>query len=141
MKTADRELPIDEARWQAQERARLGDAGADDGDLRIARALRQAPDVALPMDFARQVAALARQQAAVTMALEQRLLQVLLVVLAVSTLVALVWFGRTWLAGLAALLPGGEAAAGWCLVAMLCGLLNWGLGQLRGVAVGSWRLT
>ena len=141
MKTADRELPIDEARWQAQERARLGDAGADAGDLRIARALLQAPDVALPMDFARQVAALARQQAEVTMALEQRLLQVLSVVLAVSTLVALAWFGRTWLAGLAALLPGGEAAAGWCLVAMLCGLLNWGLGQLRGVAVGSWRLT
>lgn len=140
MNTVDRELPIDEARWQAQERARFGDAGADDVDLRIARALRDAPAVALPMDFAAQVAAMARQQAVASVLLEQRLLQVLSAVLAVSALVTLAWFGRIGLAGLAALLPGGEIAVGWCLLVVVCGLLNWGLGQLRDVAAARWRL-
>ena len=64
MNHQDRHHPIDEARWQAQEKARRGDADADPDDLRIARALRRAPPVDLPFDFASQVASLARAQAA-----------------------------------------------------------------------------
>ena len=52
MKPQDQDTRIDEARWQAQERAfqsaRRGDADADADELRIARALRSAPPVALP---------------------------------------------------------------------------------------------
>ena len=57
MNTNDKQMPIDEARWQAQEKARRSDADADADDLRIARALRHAPAVDLPFDFAAQVAA------------------------------------------------------------------------------------
>ena len=39
---------VDDARWHAQERARRGDPEADPLDLRVARALRQAPPVGLP---------------------------------------------------------------------------------------------
>ena len=70
-----RQHPIDAARWQAQEKARRGDADADPDDLRIARALRRAPPVDLPFDFASQVASLARAQAAANCLLEQRLLR------------------------------------------------------------------
>ena len=75
MNTNDTQMPIDEARWQAQEKARRSDADADAEDLRIARALRHAPAVDLPFDFAAQVAALARRQAAVDSRMEQRLLR------------------------------------------------------------------
>ncbi|MDQ3040248.1 MAG: hypothetical protein M3R16_10705, partial [Pseudomonadota bacterium] len=56
----------EQAQWQAQERARLaasdGTADADADDVRVARALRHAPPVDLPNDFAAQVAGLARVQ-------------------------------------------------------------------------------
>jgi anti-sigma factor RsiW len=135
MNTNDRHAPIDEARWQAQEQAflaaRRGDADADPGDLRIARALRRAPAPALPFDFAAQVAAMARAQAVADSRLEQALLRGLAVVFALSAAVVVAWYGRGWVAGLAAVLPGGSDAVGWSGVAALCVLGNWGFGALR----------
>lgn len=140
MKTNDREHRIDEARWQAQEQARRGDAEADADDLRIARALRRAPAADLPSDFAAQVAALARAQAAAQAAapavaeqalFEQRLLRGLFLVFALSAAVVVAWYGRGWVADLAAVLPGGSDAVGWSGIAMLCLLCNWGFGALR----------
>lgn len=126
--------PLDERRWLAQERARLsvrhGDADADAVDLRIARALRHAPRVELPFDFAAQVASLARAQAADSL-LEQRLLRGLILVFALSAAVVVAWYGRGWVAALAAVLPGGSDAVGWSGMAVLCVLGNWGFGALR----------
>ena len=127
----DRNHRIDEARWQAQEQARRGDPDADADDLRIARALRRAPAIDLPLDFVAQVAALARAQAVAGSVLEQRLLRGLILVFALSAAVVVAWFGRGWVAELAAVLPGGRDAVGWCGVAALCVLGNWGCAALR----------
>lgn len=132
MNPQDREHPIDEARWQAQEKARRGDADADPDELRIARALRRAPAVDLPVDFATRIAATARAQAAANSVLEQRLLRGLVLLFAVSAAVVVAWQGRGWVAGLAAVLPGGSDAVGWSGAAALCVLANWGFGALRG---------
>ena len=111
MNQNDRE-PVDEARWQAQERAfqaaRRGDAEADADDLRILDALRNAPPAGLPPGFATQVAAMARAQAANSQ-LEQRLLRGLGVVFALSAAGVVAWYGRGWAADLALVLPGGES--------------------------------
>ena len=145
MNTHDREHPIDghavdEQRWQAQERAfvsaRRLDPDADADHLRIVRALRRAPPVELPFDFAVQVAALARAQAPVPAVaeqalFEQRLLRGLVFVFALSAAVVVAWFGRGWMAELAAVLPGGRDAVGWSAIAALCMLGNWGLGAVR----------
>lgn len=131
MNTNDKQIPVDEARWQAQEKARRGDADADADELRIARALRHAPAVDLPFDFAAQVAALTRRQDAVDSRMEQRLLRGLVFVFALSAAVVVAWFGRGWLETLAAVLPGGGDALGWSGIAALCLLGNWGFGALR----------
>jgi hypothetical protein len=136
MSTHDHD-PVDEQHWHAQERARRGDPDADAVDSRIARALRRAPSVDLPVDFAAQVAAIARAEAASPAAveqamLEQRLLRGLVIVFAVSAAVVVAWFGRGWVAELAAVLPGGGDAVAWSGVAALCLLGNWAVGLLRG---------
>lgn len=135
MNQNDRES-IDEARWQAQEKARRGEPDADASELRIARALRHAPRVDLPVDFAAQVATLARAQALAPVVaeqsqMEQRLLRGLVLVFALSAAVVVAWYGRGWVAELAAVLPGGGDAVGWSAVAALCVLGNWGFGALR----------
>lgn len=122
---------VDDARWHAQERARRGDPEADPLDLRVARALRQAPPVALPPDFAARVAARARADAAAGLDLEAWLLRTLGAVFALSAAVVVAWFGRGWAAGLVQILPGGREALGWCATAALCLLANGGLGLLR----------
>ncbi len=125
---------LDQAHWQAQERALLalrdGTADADASDLRVARALRRAPPVDLPMDFAAQVARLAREHATVHSLFEQRLLRGLSVLFGLSALVTVAWYGRSWPAELAAVLPGGSEAAGWSLAAGLCVLGNWAFALL-----------
>jgi len=131
MNTKDQLNEIEEARWQAQEKARRGAADADADELRIARALRGAPAVDLPQDFAAQVAALAAARMAVNSLLEQRLQRGLILVFALSAAVVVAWFGRGWVAELAAVLPGGRDAVGWCGVAALCVLGNWGCAALR----------
>lgn len=122
---------VDDARWHAQEQARRGEAEADPLDLRVARALRQAPPMALPPDFAARVAARARADAAAGLDLEVWLLRVLGVVFALSAAAVVAWFGRGWAAGLVQVLPGGREALGWCATAALCLLANGGLGLLR----------
>ncbi|MFT4179902.1 MAG: hypothetical protein QM612_10660 [Thermomonas sp.] len=125
------EHDIDPQRWQAQEKARLGEPDADAGDLRIARVLQHAPPVDLPPDFAAQMAALARAQAEASTLFEQRLLRGLGIVFALSAAVVVAWYGRQWPDALAALLPGGGNAVGWSAAAAVCLLANWGLSALR----------
>ena len=131
----DHEQAIDEQRWQAQERAflsaRRDEADAEPADLRIARALRQAPPIALPSDFAVQVGALARAQAAANSLFEQRLLRGLVLLFALSAAVVVAWQGRGWVTLLADTLPGGAEAVGWSGIAAVCLLANWGWGALR----------
>lgn len=126
---------IDDARWQAQERARLaalaGHADADPSDLRIARALREPPPVGLPPDFATRVASMARAGMVADSRLEQRLLRALAVVFALSAAVVVAWFGRGWVAALAASLPGGQGALGWAALTACCLLGNAAMGALR----------
>ena len=118
-----------ESQWQAQECARLavrdGGVDADAGDLRVAHALRQVPPVDLPIDFAVQVAGLARMHATDASLFEQRLLRVLSVLFGLSAVASVAWFGRSWPADLAAILPGGSEAASWSMAAGLCLLGNW----------------
>jgi hypothetical protein len=125
----------DPAQWQAQERARLavrnGIADANAGDLRVARALRQVPPIDLPMDFATRVAGLARMQAANDSLFEQRLLRGLSVLFGLSALLTVAWFGRSWPADLAVILPGGSEAVSWSMSAGLCVLGNWAVSLLR----------
>ena len=125
----------EEAQWQAQERAFLaardGTTDVDTGDLRVALALRQAPPVDLPMDFAAQVAGLARTQVANDSQFEQRLLRGLSSVFVVSAVVTVAWFGRSWPAALAAALPGGSEAASWSMAAGVCVVINWAFALLR----------
>lgn len=125
----------DEALWQAQERARLafrdGSDDADATELLVARALRQARPIDLPMDFAAQVAGLARARVVNNSIFEQRLLRGLSVLFGMSALVTVAWFGRSWPADLAAVLPGGSEAASWSMAAGLCVLGNWGFALLR----------
>ena len=138
-----RDPGFDEQRWQVQERAFLSahrgdpDAGAD--ELRIVRALRHAPPMELPADFATtvarsaaaQVAAMARSRAVSNSLLEQCLLRGLVFAFALSAAVVVAWYGRGWVVELAAVLPGGSDALGWSMAAALCVLANWGLGALR----------
>lgn len=119
---------IDDRRWQAQELARRGDPDADPGDLRIARALRQPPAMALPADFAIRVAARAR--AVADTRLEQGLLRALVLVFALAAAVVVAGWGRDWMAALAVLLPGGRDALGWLGLAALGALANWGFAAL-----------
>lgn len=125
----------DEVQWQAQERARLavrdGTADANASDLLVARALRQSPRIDLPMDFATQMAGLARAQTANNSLFEQRLLRGLSVLFGLSALLTVAWYGRSWPAELAAALPGGSEAASWSLAAGLCVLGNWVFALLR----------
>lgn len=143
MKIHDDESPMDEARWQAQERARRLDPDAHPAELRIARALRQAPPVGLPVDFAAHVAALAHAQAELSHVpeqslLEQRLLRGLVVAFALSAAAVVAWLGRGWVADLTVVLPGGGDAVAWSGVAALCLLSNWAVDLLRGQHLRGW---
>lgn len=144
MNTPEHDTRFDELRWQAQEKARRGEADADAIELRIAAALRHPPRVDLTHDFAAAVAGIAAAQASgrahVPAAvpavpeqaqLEQQLLRALVFALALSAAVVVAWFGRGWVAELAAVLPGGSAAVGWSGIAALSLLGNWGFGALR----------
>lgn len=126
---------IEDARWQAQERARIaardGGIDADPDDLRIARALRHAPKIDLPADFASRVAGIARARQASGSLLEQRLLRGLALVFGLSSAVTVAYYGHGWIAALASTLPGGIDALGWSAAAGACVGANWALGLLR----------
>ena len=136
----DTPQPVDERRWQAQERARLAASGIDAGEvdaveLRLARALRAPPAVDLPPDFAAHMAARVQAHAAEDSLLEQRVLRGLGWALGLSSAATVAWFGRAWPAALADVLPGGADAVGWTVLAAACLLANWGWGQLREAAL------
>lgn len=131
---------FDDARWQAQERARRAVARGEGGegvepdarDLRVARALRHAPAVDLPPDFAARVAARAGAQAVEESHFEHALLRGLVLALALAAAVTVAWFGRGWGAALAAVLPGGADAVAWTTLAAACLLATWGWNALDG---------
>ena len=111
---------IDEHEWLAQERAlreeRAGAIAAGDDALlaryrQVARALRRPLPDALPADFARSVA-MRVAHAGPDMRLEQQLLRVLSLLLAVSAIAALALYGGEWPRAFAAVIlvyaPEGE---------------------------------
>ena len=130
----------DQKEWQAQERAlhdeRIG-AGSCDDPLQaryrlIARALRQPLPHALPDGFAARVAARARLQATHAppdLRTEQRLVRALIAMLALSTAVAVAWYGQQWLQAVTLLLPG--AALNWTLALTACVGVSWTFGLLH----------
>ena len=139
MKTHEK-ISHEEREWQSQERAlhdeRIGAAPGDDPlqahYRRVARALRQPVPHALPDDFAARVAARARLQAAHAppdLRIEQRLVRVLVAVLALSAAVAVAWYGQQWLQAITVLLPG--AALNWTLALMACVGASWSFGLLH----------
>ena len=133
--THPRQPDIDEAQWQAQERARIaardGSVDANADDLRIAQALRHPPAVDLPFDFATQVASRAQAQASSASGLEQRLLRGLTLVFGLSSAATVAYYGHDWVAALATTLPGGNDALGWSAAAAACVGANWAWGLLR----------
>ncbi len=136
MSTHPRLPEFHEARWQAQERARLaardGSVDADVDDLRIAHALRHPPTVGLPPDFAQHVAARAtRAPQTYASLLEQRLLRGLTLVFGLSSAATVAYYGHEWVAALIATLPGGTDALGWSAAAAACVGANWAWGLLR----------
>jgi len=136
MNTRNPPSDIDQAQWQAQERARIavrdGVVDAADADyLRIAHALRQAPSVDLPTDFASRVAGIARARQASASLLEQRLLRGLTLVFGLSSAVTVAYYGHAWVAALVTSLPGGSDALGWSAAAAACVGANWAWGLLR----------
>ena len=135
MNIHDHEPDIDQIQWQAQERARIavrdGGSEADADQLRIARALRHAPAVELPFDFASRVAGLARAHQASASLLEQRLLRGLTLAFGLSSAATVAYYGHGWVAALAVALPGGSDALGWSAAAAACVGANWAWGLLR----------
>jgi hypothetical protein len=132
---------IDEHEWLAQERAlreeRAGAIAAGDDPLlaryrQVARALRRPLPDALPADFARSVA-MRVAHAGPDMRLEQQLLRVLSLLLAVSAIAALVLYGGQWPRAFAAALP--SLAVGttmnWALALAACLGLSWSFERLR----------
>ena len=134
---------IDEHEWLAQERAlreeRAGAIAAGDDPLlaryrQVARALRRPLPDALPADFARSVAMrVGTAHAAPDMRLEQQLLRVLSLLLAVSAIAALVLYGGQWPRAFAAALPSLAVgtAMNWALALAACLGLSWSFERLR----------
>jgi hypothetical protein len=132
---------IDEHEWLAQERAlreeRAGAIAAGDDPLlaryrQVARALRRPLPDALPTDFARSVA-MRVAHAGPDMRLEQQLLRVLSLLLAVSAIAALVLYGGQWPRAFAAALPSLAVgtAMNWALALAACLGLSWSFERLR----------
>ncbi|MEW9622644.1 hypothetical protein [Rhodanobacter geophilus] len=131
-----------EREWQAQEHAlqaeRLGlDPAAGDARVRryrlLARTLRTPAPVALPADFARQVAAqvatLPVRRPAADTRFESTLAGVLAATLLVAGGVMLVDYGSAWLPAFRGLLPAsGTPATGWLLALGGCLGASWLLG-------------
>lgn len=124
---------IDEREWQAQERAsraarlHLAAADVDPGYRRVAQVLRQAPPVALPADFASQLARRVGASAP-DLRVERWLLRGVLLVLAVAVPVVLLRYGGTGTEVAAAVFPAlSQAAPGWMLALAGCVGLSWAM--------------
>ena len=134
-----RDNAIDAREWQAQERAtraeRLHLSDADDAYRHVARALRNAPPVALPADFARRIAlqvGAATQDLRLDLRLERHLLLAACIALAVAVPAALALYGGSGLEIAAAVFPAlSQAAPGWVLALAACVALNGLMEPLR----------
>jgi len=138
-----------EREWLAQENAmrrerlQLDPTGDDARSRRyrlVARALREPLPDALPVDFARQMAARVAAPAprpAADGSLESMLTLTLGITLVVAAAAAAVIYGSTWLPSFALLLPGPHApATGWLLALGGCLGASWLLGQWLARAPG-----
>ena len=130
------ERGFDEREWQAQERAlraeRLQLSGeADASYRRVAAALRTAPPVALPADFARRMA-LRVGAATLDLRVERWLLLAACALLAVAVPTALALYGASGMQVAAAVFPSlSQAAPGWLLALAACVALNGLMEPLR----------
>lgn len=124
--------PVDEHDWQVQESAIS--AATDRRDALLARALRSMPVSQPPAGFAASVARLAVAGAPIVAPakepkLDRVLLDILVVVFAVSAIVVVAIYGREWLA------MSGEAigsnATLWALAGAACLGLSWAMGGVR----------
>lgn len=139
MKHRDHEQPIDPEEWNAQERAlraeRLGEPDAGDADLRgyrsVARVLARPQPVALPPDFARQVArrAVREHTHAADTRIEGGLATALLSVLGIALLVLAMLQGPQWWQALTALVPDATLSNRWLLSLLACAAVTWALGR------------
>lgn len=137
----NREPPIDELEWQAQERgmrATHGDAEVA-ADLPtahyrvVAQALRSTPCSQPPVDFASSVARLAaiRSDAGI----ERTMSQMLLAVFAISALVVVALYGERWWQSVDQAV--GNDTLAWLLAGMGCLAVSWVFGQLRSIRDGT----
>ena len=141
---------IDEREWRLQERAlrdeRMHAEAATDPEIaayrRIARALRETPEDALPPDFATDVARSAAVQVAARAArlpargegaLERWLVRLLSVAFVVSALYFVANDGGEWLRASRSLLPAADATAlrSWGLALGACVAMTWPFGRLH----------
>ena len=133
---------IDEREWRLQERAlrdeRMHADDATDPEIaayrRIVRALREAPEDALPQDFAVQVAVrAAKLPARGEGTLERWLVRFLSVAFVVSALYFVANDGGQWLRASLSLLPAADATAlrSWGLALGACIAMTWAFGRLR----------
>lgn len=118
--------PVDEREWLAQEQALSMPSGRR-ADTLLAHALRTLPASQPPPGFAVEVARLAaagpRQANAADTRLERLLLNVLLGVLALSSLGVAAWYGSQWWTLASQAL--GAGAVQWALLGAVCLLLSW----------------
>ena len=128
--------PIDEREWQAQECAQRAErlhlsGDADPSYRRVAAALRNAPPVALPADFARRMA-LRVGAATLDLRMERWLFLACCAVLAVAVPVAFALYGGSGVEVAAAVFPSlSQAAPGWLLAVAACVALNGLMEPLR----------
>lgn len=133
--------PMNEAEWQAQERARRNarlhlSAAADDAGSApyrlLAQALRETPMPALPEDFARNVAQRALAAASDDGRMERAMTAVLGITLGLAGTVTALYYGAAWWEASASLVEGGSAsAAGWVAALAGCVGLSWLAGRVR----------
>jgi hypothetical protein len=128
--------------WQAQEHALAqerdslpvaGEARAQQYRL-LARVLREPMEIALPVDFARQVALRALRQQ-LDGALERQLLRAALWLFGLLALGSLYTQGASWLLRLQAFAPGWSGSSGWLWLLLACLGINW-LGGRRHLHTG-----
>ena len=139
MNTRDHDQPIDAEEWQAQEQAlhaerRQQPESADTrmhDYRRIARVLGRPQPVALPPDFARQVARQAMREPALAddTRIENGLATALMAVLGVAVLVLAVLQGPQWWQALTTLVPDATLSNRWLLSLLACAGVTFALGR------------
>jgi Na+/alanine symporter len=128
-----RESSIDEREWQAQERGMRSthDNALEDSLTQhyrvVANALYSSLRSQPPDNFASTVAQLAATRS--NRGLERMLLQMLLIVFAISSIIVFVLYGGRWWQSLHQTFA--SDALAWLLASMSCLLVSWVFGQLH----------